>query len=175
MTYDATKPAGSRVITIETAEDGEYTVIPRTNVEHIVATNAFTAKGGDGFSVLETAYTAGRVTDLGLSDWENFRDYLVSQKDAIPTAVRGTLVEVKALTAADFATQKEIDGDIVIEDTAENLAEIDGLHVNGNVTILPTTDGALTIKNATITGDLNITAVEEATLDNVTVDGSIIR
>lgn len=175
VTYDATKPAGSRVITIETAEDGEYTVIPRTNVEHIVATNAFTAKGGDGFSVLETAYTAGRVTDLGLSDWENFRDYLVSQKDAIPTAVRGTLVEVKALTAADFATQKEFDGDIVIEDTAGNLAEIDGLCVNGNVTILPTTDGALTIKNATITGDLNITAVEEATLDNVTVDGSIIR
>ena len=43
---------------------------------YTIATNAFTAKGGDGYGVFAKAYAEGRVTDLGLSDWENFRDHL---------------------------------------------------------------------------------------------------
>ncbi len=33
-------------------------------------------------TVLAKAYEEGRVTDLGLSDWENFRDHLVSLKNS---------------------------------------------------------------------------------------------
>ena len=45
---------------------------------YTIATNAFTAKGGDGYDVFKKAYEEGRVTDLGLSDWENLREHLVS-------------------------------------------------------------------------------------------------
>ena len=45
---------------------------------YTIATNAFTAKGGDGYDVFKKAYEEGRVTDLGLSDWENLRDQLAS-------------------------------------------------------------------------------------------------
>ena len=38
-----------------------------------VATNVFTAKGGDGYEVLKKAYEDGRASEPGFSDWENLR------------------------------------------------------------------------------------------------------
>ncbi|OCS90903.1 hypothetical protein A6K76_01535 [Caryophanon latum] len=176
VTYDASKPAGSRVVSIETLVDGEYELLPNGDETYIVATNAFTAKGGDGFTDLGNVYADGRVQDLGLSDWENFRDYLVREKDRIPTEVRGTLVSVKVVTAEQLAQLGDYSGDVIIEDTAAALAQIDGLTVDGNVTIRTTTAGSMTINNATISGDLNITAVDgEVTLNNVEVAGDTIR
>lgn len=60
-----------------------------------VATNAFTAKGGDGFAELGVAYTEGRVQDLGLSDWENLRDHVASLVTVEPK-VEGRIVDVAA-------------------------------------------------------------------------------
>lgn len=176
VTYDASKPVGSRVVSIELLVDGEYELLPNSDVTYMVATNAFTAKGGDGFTDLGNAYADGRVQDLGLSDWENFRDYLVREKDRIPTEVRGTLVPVKVVTADELAQLGDYSGDVIIEDTVEALAQIDGLTVDGNVTIRSTTAGNVTINNATISGDLNMTAVDgEVTLNNVEVAGDTIR
>ncbi|MEE1132971.1 MAG: 5'-nucleotidase C-terminal domain-containing protein [Caryophanon sp.] len=176
VTYDASKPVGSRVVSIEVLVDGEYELLPNSDATYMVATNAFTAKGGDGFTDLGNAYADGRVQDLGLSDWENFRDYLVREKDRIPTEVRGTLVPVKVVTAEELAQLGDYSGDVIIEDTAAALAQIDGLTVDGNVTIRSTTAGNVTINNATISGDLNITAVDgEVTLNNVEVAGDTIR
>jgi 5'-nucleotidase / UDP-sugar diphosphatase len=76
FTYDSTKAAGSRVVSMEVENaDGTFTAIDPAQ-EYVIATNAFTAKGGDGFTVFKNAYEQGRVTDLGASDWENLRDYV---------------------------------------------------------------------------------------------------
>jgi len=91
--FDSTKPVGQRVVNvyIKNAE-GAYTLVV-DNQTYTIATNAFTAQGGDGFDVFAKIYKAGKVTDLGLSDWENFRDHLVSL-DKIPTELEGRIVDV---------------------------------------------------------------------------------
>ncbi|MGD6960996.1 bifunctional metallophosphatase/5'-nucleotidase [Fictibacillus phosphorivorans] len=93
LTYDSTKVAGSRVVTMDVKNaDGTYTAINPTQ-EYVIATNAFTAKGGDGFTVFKTAYEQGRVTDLGASDWENLRDYVAELVNVNPV-VEGRIVDV---------------------------------------------------------------------------------
>ncbi|MCM3707331.1 MULTISPECIES: bifunctional metallophosphatase/5'-nucleotidase [Cytobacillus] len=94
--FDSTKPAGERIVSIEYRnEQGTYTEI-QDNQSYTIATNAFTAKGGDGYTVFEKAYQEGRVTDLGLSDWENFAEHL-SGLGTITPAVEGRIVDVDSL------------------------------------------------------------------------------
>lgn len=91
--YDSSLPAGSRVTKVEINESGAFVALDPAKT-YKVATNAYTAKGGDGFTTLEKAYKEGRVTDLGLSDWENFRDHLVSLGEVTPK-VEGRIVDKK--------------------------------------------------------------------------------
>jgi 2',3'-cyclic-nucleotide 2'-phosphodiesterase / 3'-nucleotidase / 5'-nucleotidase len=92
VVFDSTKPAGERVVSLKYLnQNGKYVDV-QDEETYTVATNAFTAKGGDGYDVFAKAYEEGRVTDLGFSDWENFRDYLVSL-ETIPTKVEGRIVE----------------------------------------------------------------------------------
>ncbi|MCM3717735.1 bifunctional metallophosphatase/5'-nucleotidase [Fictibacillus phosphorivorans] len=93
FTYDSTQPAGSRVVSMEVKNaDGTFTAIDPAQ-EYVIATNAFTAKGGDGFTVFKTAYEQGRVTDLGASDWENLRDY-VAELGTVNPEIEGRIVDV---------------------------------------------------------------------------------
>jgi 5'-nucleotidase / UDP-sugar diphosphatase len=92
FTYDSTKAAGSRVVTMEVKNaDGTFTTIDPAQ-EYVIATNAFTAKGGDGYTVFKNAYEQGRVTDLGASDWENLRDY-VAELGTVNPKVEGRIVD----------------------------------------------------------------------------------
>ncbi|WP_397537187.1 bifunctional metallophosphatase/5'-nucleotidase [Rummeliibacillus pycnus] len=92
--FDSSKPAGERVVSISYKDaNGNYTPI-QDNQTYKVATNAFTAKGGDGFTVFAKAYAEGRVTDLGLSDWENLAEHLTNLKTIQPK-VEGRIVDVK--------------------------------------------------------------------------------
>ncbi|MFC5465038.1 5'-nucleotidase C-terminal domain-containing protein [Lederbergia graminis] len=93
--FDSTKPVGERVVSISYKDDEGKYILVEDATTYTVATNAFTAKGGDGYTVFEKAYNEGRVTDLGLSDWENFRDHLVSL-ETIPTSVEGRIVDVSS-------------------------------------------------------------------------------
>ena len=91
--FDASKPAGERIVSITyTNANGEAIEIDE-NETYTIATNAFTAKGGDGFTALAKAYAEGRVTDLGLSDWENFKEKLESIGTITP-AIEGRIVNV---------------------------------------------------------------------------------
>ncbi|QUW23920.1 5'-nucleotidase C-terminal domain-containing protein [Sporosarcina sp. Marseille-Q4063] len=93
VTFDSGKPVGERVVSIAYKNvDGTYTEIS-DNESYTIATNAFTAKGGDGYTVFARAYEAGRVTDLGLSDWENFAEHLSSLGSIIPL-VEGRIIDV---------------------------------------------------------------------------------
>jgi len=94
LQYDSSKEAGSRVVSIEYLDKatGKYVAL-EDGKTYTVATNAFTAKGGDGFDMFAKAYKEGRVTDLGLSDWENLQEQLLSLKE-VKTAAEGRIVDV---------------------------------------------------------------------------------
>lgn len=93
--FDSSKPAGERIISIQYDDGtGKYVEL-EDNKTYTVATNAFTAKGGDGFDMFAVAYNEGRVIDLGLSDWENFAEHLKSL-ETIPSEVEGRIVDVSS-------------------------------------------------------------------------------
>ena len=92
--FDSSKPAGERVVSIKyKAADGSLVDIKDTE-KYVVATNAFTAKGGDDYDVFEKIYKEGRVTDLGLSDWENLQEQLKTLK-TVKNTTEGRIVDVK--------------------------------------------------------------------------------
>lgn len=71
---------------------GKYVALEDSKT-YTVATNAYTAKGGDSLDMFGKAYADGRVTDLGLSDWENLQEQLLSLKE-VKTATEGRIVDV---------------------------------------------------------------------------------
>ncbi|MFJ7934394.1 5'-nucleotidase C-terminal domain-containing protein [Sporosarcina sp. NPDC096371] len=93
VTFDSSKSVGKRVVSIAYNNgDGKYTEIQDAK-RYIIATNAFTAKGGDDYTVFKKAYEEGRVTDLGLSDWENLRDHVAKLGEVDPE-IEGRIVNV---------------------------------------------------------------------------------
>ncbi|RHW38730.1 bifunctional metallophosphatase/5'-nucleotidase [Lysinibacillus yapensis] len=91
--FDSSKPAGERIVSITYTNDQGEAVEIDDQATYTIATNAFTAKGGDGYDVFAKVYEEGRVTDLGLSDWENFKEHLESIKTIKPT-IEGRIVDV---------------------------------------------------------------------------------
>ena len=92
--YDSSKEAGSRIVSLKYYDEATKAYVDIEDGEtYTVATNAFTAKGGDGFATLAKVYAAGKVTDLGLSDWENLKEQLLSLKE-IPYELQGRIVDV---------------------------------------------------------------------------------
>ncbi|ANU18008.1 hypothetical protein BBI11_13600 [Planococcus maritimus] len=79
--YDAKAPVGERVLSafVDTG-DGEYTELDMEET-YTVATNTFTAKGGDGYDMFAKAYAEGRVTEPGFTDWEMFEEHAQSFAD----------------------------------------------------------------------------------------------
>jgi 5'-nucleotidase / UDP-sugar diphosphatase len=98
FTYDSSKPAGQRVVSVEVEEkEGEFTPLDE-NKMYTIATNAYTAKGQEGYEAFGKAYQEGRVTDLGFADWENLRDYVAKLKTVDPQ-IEGRIVDVAAPAA----------------------------------------------------------------------------
>lgn len=76
--YDGKAPVGERVLSVFVDTGGE--TYDELNLEetYTVATNSFTAKGGDGFDSFGKAYEEGRVTEPGFTDWEMFEEHAQS-------------------------------------------------------------------------------------------------
>ena len=72
--YDGKAPAGDRVLSAF-VDNGEEYVELDVEETYTVATNSFTAKGGDGFDSFGAAYADGRVTEPGFTDWEMFVEH----------------------------------------------------------------------------------------------------
>ncbi|WP_228551214.1 5'-nucleotidase C-terminal domain-containing protein [Paenibacillus sp. B01] len=94
--YDSLKPAGSRVVKIETLQpDGSY-VAMKEDATYELATNAFTARGGDFYDSLAKAYNEGRVVPLYLPDYEVMEAYLKEKKTIDEsTAPAGRIIDLK--------------------------------------------------------------------------------
>jgi 2',3'-cyclic-nucleotide 2'-phosphodiesterase (5'-nucleotidase family) len=95
FTYDSSLPAGQRVQSVEVKEDGVNYVNLDLNKTYAVATNTFTAKGGDGYNVFGKAYSEGRVSEPGFVDWEIFTEYVSQQENkTVNPVVEGRIVDV---------------------------------------------------------------------------------
>ncbi|MED4224609.1 bifunctional metallophosphatase/5'-nucleotidase [Neobacillus cucumis] len=95
FTFDSRKPAGQRVQSIDVKEDGVHYTALEPNKTYVVATNTFTAKGGDGYTVFAKAYSEGRVSEPGFVDWEIFTDYLTTQEGkTVHPSVEGRIINL---------------------------------------------------------------------------------
>lgn len=96
LVYDSSKEEGSRVVSLQYYDEATKAYVDiADNETYTIATNAYTAKGGDSFSMFEKAYGEGRVTDLGLSDWENLKEQLLSMEE-IKFTTEGRIVDTAA-------------------------------------------------------------------------------
>ena len=184
--YDSSKPVGQRVVSIAYKNAGNTFTPIVDNETYTIATNAFTAKGGDGFTVLAKAYGEGRVTDLGFSDWENFRDHLVSLGTVDPK-VEGRIVDVAGratelpggpITDVDFSgtsqQPKIYSGDVTV-----NIGDIPLLSnavVKGNLSFKGTLSDAFSLANVVVEGNLDLSQLDasEYDLERIEVKGDII-
>ncbi|MEH7156086.1 5'-nucleotidase C-terminal domain-containing protein [Neobacillus drentensis] len=156
FTYDSTKPVGSKVQTIEVkGQDGSYTALDLTK-NYFVATNIFTAKGGDGFTMFAKAYAEGRVSEPGFVDWEMFRDYIEAQPNKVVNPqVEGRIINVapQVVTAASFsgtaAAPKTYFGNVVVDVTG--VAKLEYATVKGNLTLKGNT--GVELSNVTVEGE----------------------
>lgn len=189
--FDSSKPDGQRVVSIAYKnEDDTYTEIEDAKT-YTIATNAFTAKGGDGYDVLKKAYEEGRVTDLGLSDWENLREHLVSLGNKIPTEIEGRIIDVAGtveepgteLPGGDIASEdfsgtvnapKVYKGDVKV--TITDLASLKHAVVKGNLILTGTPTGDVSFANITVEGNLDVSRLDGKNFDfdGITVDGETI-
>ncbi|MEZ0482052.1 cell wall-binding repeat-containing protein [Planococcus sp. SSTMD024] len=78
--YDGKAPVGDRVLSVF-VDNGEYYDELDLEETYTVATNSFTAKGGDGYDMFGAAYEDGRVTEPGFTDWEMFEEHAQSFAD----------------------------------------------------------------------------------------------
>lgn len=187
FTYDSTKDVGDRVQSMKVKQGDVYSNIDK-NKTYSLTTNAFTAQGGDGFETFAKAYEDGRVKDLGETDWEQLRDYMVEDlKGKVDPKIEGRIVDVVNGDPGDGGEDPgdgedpgnggEDPGDqepIVIDvndfsGTADNPKKYDGpVEVNVN-------DGIKELVNANVKGNLILTGTPSAdfTLLNIIVDGDL--
>ncbi|MBT2570951.1 5'-nucleotidase C-terminal domain-containing protein [Planococcus sp. ISL-110] len=83
MTFDPKAAAGSRVTSVNIKTGDTLTPLDLTK-NYKVATNTFTAKGGDGYTSFADAYAAGRVSEPGNIDYEMFIDHIESLDSVKP-------------------------------------------------------------------------------------------
>ncbi|WP_444684975.1 bifunctional metallophosphatase/5'-nucleotidase [Alkalicoccus luteus] len=91
IVYSSDNEAGERVESITV--DGEE--IARDDTMHTIATNNFTAGGGDGYDVFADINDDGRVTIVGFTDWEMLRDYMEDLGE-VDYDVEGRIVDTAA-------------------------------------------------------------------------------
>ncbi|WP_231893425.1 5'-nucleotidase C-terminal domain-containing protein [Rossellomorea aquimaris] len=89
--YDVNKPAGERVWFVEVKTDNGFEAID-PEMMYTVATNAFTANGGDGYTMFKNAKEEGRITELFVVDFEVFTSYLEKNSPVSPE-VEGRIVQ----------------------------------------------------------------------------------
>ncbi len=88
--YDPSKPAGERVWEVNVKTENGYQPLD-LEATYSVATNAFTANGGDGFTMLKNAKDEGRIHDLFVVDYEILSEYITEHSPVAPT-VEGRII-----------------------------------------------------------------------------------
>jgi len=182
--FDSSKPAGQRIVKISYKDAQNNYIEIQDNLKYTIATNAFTAKGGDGFDVLAKAYAEGRVTDLGLSDWGNLAEHLKSLVNVNPQ-VEGRIVDVansqqpdKTVDGADFSgtagQPKVYEGNVTV--SISNIASLANAVVKGNLILTGTVPAQFSFNNLQVGGNLDLSQLtgDLFNFDGVDVTGDTI-
>jgi 5'-nucleotidase/2',3'-cyclic-nucleotide 2'-phosphodiesterase/3'-nucleotidase/5'-nucleotidase len=182
--FDSSKPAGQRIVKISYKDAQNNYIEIQDNLTYTIATNAFTAKGGDGFDVLKKAYEEGRVTDLGLSDWENLAEHLKFLVNVNPK-VEGRIVDVansqqpdKTVDGADFSgtagQPKVYEGNVTV--SISNIASLENAVVKGNLILTGTVPAQFSFNNLQVGGNLDLSQLtgDLFNFDGVDVTGDTI-
>lgn len=93
FTYDSAKEVGSRVQEVLVNIDDEFVALDQEK-DYVVATNIFTAKGGDGYKTFEKAFNEGRVSEPGFSDYQNLIEYMRTFKEGITIETENRITNV---------------------------------------------------------------------------------
>ncbi|TLS35584.1 5'-nucleotidase C-terminal domain-containing protein [Pseudalkalibacillus caeni] len=121
FSYNPEQSAGERVIDVQVKTDNGYEPID-LNKMYTVATNAYVADGGDGYTVFKKAKDEGRITELYVVDYEVFTDYL-QEKGTVSPEVEGRILEVTDMeapvTTAKVTGVQLSDGSYLAEATVE--------------------------------------------------------
>ncbi|MFJ7729584.1 5'-nucleotidase C-terminal domain-containing protein [Neobacillus sp. NPDC097160] len=88
--YAPAKPAYDRVWEVNVKTANGYEPIDLKKM-YTVATNAFTADGGDGFTGLKKAKDEGRINELMITDYEIMKEYFEKHSPVAP-AVEGRII-----------------------------------------------------------------------------------
>ncbi|WP_234396896.1 5'-nucleotidase C-terminal domain-containing protein [Bacillus massiliglaciei] len=83
--YDPAMPAGERVFDVQVEEESNMTDLDLTKT-YTVATNAFVADGGDGYTMFKEAKDAGEIHELLYVDYDVFTEYLAANSPVSPKA-----------------------------------------------------------------------------------------
>ncbi|WP_413306987.1 cell wall-binding repeat-containing protein [Bacillus sp. 1P10SD] len=156
FTYDSSKPVGQKVQTVEVkGNNGSFTTLD-LDKNYYVATNVFTAKGGDGYTMFAKAYAEGRVSEPGFVDWEMFNDYIAAQPNKTVNAqVEGRIVNVapQVVPATSFSgtavAPKVYDGNVFVDVTG--VTKLEYATVKGNLTLKGNAN--VEISNVTVEGE----------------------
>lgn len=92
--YDVNQPVGERVWSVDVKTDNGFEKLDPAAM-YTVATNAFTADGGDGYSMLKEAKDDGRMTELFQVDFEVMTEYLEKNSPVSPELEDRIAQEVK--------------------------------------------------------------------------------
>lgn len=182
--FDSTKAKGQRIVKVSYMDgQGKYVEI-QDKVTYTIATNAFTAKGGDGYDVFKKAYEEGRVTDLGLSDWENLAEHITSLGTVNPK-VEGRVVDVsnsqvpdETIAETEFSgtvtTPKVYEGNVTVD--INNISILENAVVKGHLIITGTVTNELSFVNVKVEGNLDLSKidVDKVDFDGITVNGETI-
>lgn len=182
--FDSSKAAGQRIVKLSYKDaQGNYKEIQDTET-YTIATNAFTAKGGDGFDVFKKAYEEGRVTDLGLSDWENLAEQLKSLGTVNPK-IEGRIVDVansqvpdKNIPESEFSGTadklKVYEGNVTVN--IKDISSLENAVVKGNLIITGIVKDEFSFTNVQVEGNLDLSEIdaEKVNFDGITVNGETI-
>ncbi|MFS0636374.1 5'-nucleotidase C-terminal domain-containing protein [Mesobacillus foraminis] len=108
--YDGAKPAYDRVWSVEVQTDNGFEPIDLAKT-YTVATNAFTADGGDGYTMFKTAKDEGRINELLIVDYEITAEY-IEKHSPVSTAVEGRIVAGKEQQPEPPKTVEDVLGDL---------------------------------------------------------------
>jgi 2',3'-cyclic-nucleotide 2'-phosphodiesterase (5'-nucleotidase family) len=163
--YDSAQPVGDRVWHVEALTSDGYEDL-QPDKTYRVATNAFTADGGDGYGMFKTAKDEGRITELYIVDFEVFTSFL-EKFNSVSPVVEGRIVqEVADSTAPDAPSVNEVtDQSTQVTGKAEPGAtvevSVDGI-VIGSSTALEDGSFVIEIAKQTAGTQLGVTATDSA-------------
>lgn len=120
--FDSRMEPGNRIQAMYVNMNGEWEEITADG-EYMVTTNGFTGRGGDGYEVLEDAYKAGRVTDIGEIDWQQLVTYMEEDLEGIvDPEIEGRIIDL-AFVEEEVEDEEETDTPPA-EEGSENEEEV---------------------------------------------------